>query len=99
MKAIHKFRLRINDDSRVLMAKHYEALSVSLIGGELYLWAIVETNDPLEMVCFKIRGTGHPLREVGQYVGTARDATAGLVWHVFESPAACAALKELENAE
>jgi hypothetical protein len=61
--------------------------SVQIQGGQLCLWAEVQTNQPLEKRRFIVIGTGHPFPPVETrpdiYIGTVQDGA--LVWHIYES--------------
>lgn len=91
MKTVWKFELPVQDDVTVSMPQGAIVLDVqSAHAGMLTLWAIVHPDEPTEDRAFHVRGTGHPLGEVGQYVATVSDGP--FVWHVFE-----AAVVDLDN--
>lgn len=48
----------------------------------LEMWATVDTEAPREVRVFHVRGTGHDLAGVGEYIDSV---SAGMfVWHCFE---------------
>jgi tagatose-1,6-bisphosphate aldolase non-catalytic subunit AgaZ/GatZ len=60
-------------------------LTVAMQGGDLYLWAEVDPNQPTTDRRFYVIGTGAPLPDgYRHYVGTAHDTAAAHVWHVYE---------------
>jgi len=54
-------------------------------GGRPTVWAEVETNNRLERRAFVCVGTGHPLEQVGAYVGSYADDP--FIWHIYEAAA------------
>lgn len=49
------------------------------------LWALVDTEAPLEVRTFSVYGTGHPMHNHPmEYIGTAHLSGGSLVLHVFE---------------
>ncbi len=86
MSTIWKFAIpvRIDTETYVHMPLDARVLTIAAQRDDLCLWAIVEPNTRCERRYFCVRGTGHTLGDVGEYVGTAHMAN-GLVWHVFEA--------------
>lgn len=83
---IWKFSLQIIDRQIVQMPSSARILSVQMQGGELMLWAVVDTAEALKSHYIEIFGTGHPMPPLvpdaeRQFYGTVQDN--GLVWHVF----------------
>ncbi len=83
---IWKFPLPVGDEVGVVMPAGGRVLTVAAQGDVMVLWAIVDPGAPFVERAFEVRGTGHPLGEVGEYVGTAL-LVSGLVFHVFEASA------------
>ncbi len=81
---IWKFPLPIGDDVRVRMPRHARVLSVAAVRDEVFLWAIIDPAEPEVSRPFSVRGTGHELGEVGEYVGTVVLLGGALVFHVFD---------------
>lgn len=62
-----------------------EVLCVQEQHGDIYLWAIVETNSPVYTRKFVMRWTGTPFNgSEGKYIGTVQHSDS-LVYHVFEA--------------
>jgi hypothetical protein len=61
-------------------------LTVQMQRGQPQLWALVDTDAPRTDYLFRIAGSGHPIDEVVQYIGTFQMASGDLVFHVFEVP-------------
>lgn len=84
MKKIYKYEIPIEDAPSVPMPIGAQVLSVAASGGDsLLLWALVDTEAPVEDRHLAICGTGHPVREVGAFIATVQDSP--FVWHVFEA--------------
>jgi hypothetical protein len=89
LKTVYKYALK--GDGNVLdLPADAQPLSVGFQGEMLYLWALVDTADPIETRSFWVGGTGHvlPARDL-IYIGTAQKETGSfaspdLVLHVFE---------------
>jgi hypothetical protein len=95
MRAIWKFPLPTGDGGVVLstpvkmpegaIIRHFEVLmSGRLPEPSLHptIWAEVDTEAPQVARQFVTVGTGHPLRNVGAYVGTY--PSGPFVWHIYE---------------
>lgn len=84
MSTIYKYALAITDDATVEMPRGAKVLAIesSLVPHALFLWAIVDPDAPLETRHFSVRGTGHPLGDVGKHLATIQ--AGPFVWHVFE---------------
>lgn len=88
MKTIYKYPLAVEDTVTISLPLGAQVLTVKqdttrqLGRGNLVLWAIVE-HDQLSTTRydFEVRGTGHPLGQVGDYISTVQDGP--FVWHVF----------------
>lgn len=83
METIWKFKAPIDDTIRIKMPVGAVVLSVQAQNGEPCIWAIVNPAVDVEFRTFHWRGTGHPLGEVGRFVGTVQ--FPGLVFHLFEA--------------
>lgn len=83
---IWKFPLPIGGSVRVAMPDGARVLAVAAPGRteQPCVWAIVHPDAELVDRVFEVRGTGHPLGEVGDYVGTFTLMQGSLVFHVFE---------------
>lgn len=88
MKAVWKFPFVVNDRVTIAMPEGARILHVAQqprnTAYRATIWAEVETDaDEVERT-FYVVGTGHPMGDVGTYVGTI--VTPFLVWHVYEEP-------------
>lgn len=83
MKTIYKYTVPIAE-SEVEMPQGAQILSAELAAPRqcIFVWAVVDTDAPLENRRLAVRGTGNPLDEVGAFIGTVQDPP--YVWHVFE---------------
>lgn len=91
MKTIYKYELREQSYQTVEIPGGPGAwfLHVGWQPDALYVWAMVDTDKPMQDVRFKILGTGWPIEGDGvewSFVGTVQ-TPVGLVWHVFKERA------------
>lgn len=89
MKTIYRYSADIEyDDFTIDMpvgAQVLHARAFAQAGGlQVDVWAVVDTEASTESRAFSVRGTGHPLGEVGAHIATVFDG--GLVWHIFDAP-------------
>ena len=85
MKTIWKFDTVVADEVEIVMPEGAEIIHVApwMTPAFLQLWAVVDPEAPRVGRRLSIRGTGHPLGEVGDHLGTVQ--SQGLVWHLFEA--------------
>lgn len=85
MKTIWKFSLELTDEQDVVAPEGGKLLSVQEQNGQLYLWALVDSDAEKIPYRISIVGTGHNAIAVEskRYVGTVQTAGGTLVWHVF----------------
>lgn len=82
-KTIWKFPLLIGDNVKIMMPAEAVVVKVAAEAPHtLAIWAIVDSRATLTVRKFTVRGTGHPLDDVGAYLGTVQDDP--FVWHIFE---------------
>lgn len=83
MKTIWKFPLEVTDRQSIELPAQYEFLSVADQGGQLCLWAEVETTGESVVRTIWIVGTGNPIPKVAAaFIGTV--LMPPFVWHVYE---------------
>lgn len=84
-KTIHKYQIEKFGITNVPMPEGAEILTAKMQSKKLCIWAIVDTDKPLQdrkLFCY---GTGHPIPDSVTkqcHIGTVIDD--GYVWHVFE---------------
>jgi len=83
MRTIWKYSFIIScSPQQVGIPEDSEYLHVEMQGSNLCLWALVEpSNKPIKHD-FMVYGTGFPIEDGYEYVGTGLEN--GLVWHLFE---------------
>ena len=88
MKTIWKFPIEITDVQPVNMPQGAEILSAQMQGGQLCLWALVDSEKLTTERVIEVFGTGNPIHvDMGvgrKFIATAQTAQMPLVWHVFE---------------
>ena len=83
MLSVWKFKLEVTDLQQVEMPQGAQLMTVQEQGGELCLWAAVDTEAPKESRTIEIIGTGNPFHEASRrYVASVQQGV--FVWHVFE---------------
>jgi hypothetical protein len=87
MKTIYKYQLGVGDFVSLFLPAGAQVLTVQTQNGVPYVWAMVDTEQPVQRRDFCWRGTGHPLGDVGPYVETIQVSDGRLVFHLFEAPA------------
>ena len=94
MFSVWKFELVAADSPVVRMPEGAEVLSVAErgeFGNRLDMWALVDTDAPLQDRRFRVVGAGHSFSDAEdcRFVATVQ-TDVGLVWHVFEAEAGVA---------
>ena len=84
MSKVFKYLVRAVDRVTLEMPKGAKLLSFQCQNDQLCLWALVDPKAPTETRSFRVVGTGHPIEEPGEFVGTAQMRGGLLVWHLFE---------------
>jgi hypothetical protein len=83
MKTIWKYQIPVADTFHLMMPEGAQVLTVQMQGGVPTLWCVVEPDAPQEQRWFEMRGTGHLVGEVGDYIATIQLHGGALVFHVF----------------
>ena len=83
--SVWKFELPIDDTVYATMPDGAEVLSVQAQFGVPCIWVLVDPAMPKVTKKFHWRGTGHPLGDVGAFVGTVQLHGGSLVFHLFEA--------------
>lgn len=81
MKTIWKFQLP-SPLCVIEMPAGATVIRVGRQGASICLWAIVETDNPMETRSFATVGTGHRIPPESRHLGTWDDGP--FVWHLFE---------------
>lgn len=84
MKTIFKYSFPHTTESfGISLPKGAEIVHVEQQRGEYCMWAIVDTNNELEVRRFEIVGTGQAIPASSVYVRTWQIGSL-FVWHLFE---------------
>ncbi|WP_299078016.1 hypothetical protein [uncultured Paraglaciecola sp.] len=85
MKTIYKYTLERTDWQEVAIPDDARVLSVMVQGGEICVWAEVDTENELRNWGFWVVGTGNPIPENctnnGNHIGSVIDGP--FVWHIY----------------
>lgn len=82
MLTIHKYK--ITGTGPIEMPVQQKILTAQFQKDALYIWAMVETDNPKEKVMFELVGTGHEVLPNSKrlYIATAQEGS--YVWHLFQ---------------
>jgi len=83
MKTVWKYDLYFSPNVNITMPKGAKILSVQNQYDNLHLWALVDTEAPLELRTFAVFETGEFKESYGNHLATVQ--IRGFVWHVFET--------------
>lgn len=81
MKTIWKFQL-FQPVQEIEVQRDARFLHLALQGYIPTVWAEVDPARITQQVVIRTYGTGHPITEGGEYLGTLQDAE-GFVWHFY----------------
>ena len=81
---IFKYNIPITDSHSIGIPTDADLLSVQKQGAMFCLWAIVNTDNPVELVHIEVIGTGNAMDDrKRRYISTVQDGN--LVWHFFQN--------------
>ena len=85
MKKIYKYQLRLEDRQKISMPKKAELLHVAEQEDRVWVWALVETDNPIVEREVRVLTTGHPLWGIDslKHIGTFMILDGDFVGHVF----------------
>lgn len=86
MNIIYKYKLELGEVDQITMPEKANILQIGAQHGSLWIWALVDTDNPDETRTFRLYGTGHEIEDLKnlQYIGTVSVMEGRLVLHVFE---------------
>lgn len=82
MDTVYKYRVPFDDNVDIETYECAEVLAFDVQEGQLTIWARVDTTLPPVVRRLRLAGTGHPLDNAREYIGTCQDGV--YVWHLFE---------------
>lgn len=82
MKIVWKFPLGMGPN-KIDMPIGAKVVDVAMQGGFPHLWVEVQDPEKVERRLFEVFGTGHPIPDEYDHVGTFHDPP--FVWHVYEN--------------
>ena len=80
MKAIYKYPIGFGVNE-IIIPSNWKIVKFDKQNGNLFFWALIDTNYDKVKVNFAIYGTGHPIPKENIYIGTCFDNE--FVWHLF----------------
>ncbi len=86
MHAVWKYTLPMDDTFSIEMPRGTKVLSVAFQGGDVRMWAEVNSDELVVERRFRMCGTGHPMpaNEARRFVGTVLIHGGDIVLHLFE---------------
>lgn len=84
MKTIYKYQLESKSLNEIELPEHAEILSVQIQNDIPCLWAMVNTDYPIEKRGVRIFGTGEKINPLEPLIFIDTFQFMGLVFHVFE---------------
>jgi len=84
MLRIFKYTLDTIDEQVIKLPEFYKILSLKVQNNTPRLYVLI--NDKIEEekeIRIRIYGTGHPVDEVGEFIGTYQLSNGQLVFHAF----------------
>ena len=83
---IFKYPIEITDIQDLILPADSKILSFQFQNGMPCIWALVHTaaGTPDVRRRIHIYGTGHPIIQQGQFVGTVQQPNSPFVWHLFD---------------
>ncbi len=90
MKTVHKYLLppcTLGEGSNVNMPEGAQILTVSIKDRSAFIWALVETDNPVDIRFFRVYATGQEIakQETIKYIGTLFPHDGVYTYHVFEA--------------
>lgn len=85
MRTVWKYQLPVDDTSVFTMPSGARVLPYieSYLGhAVLTIWVEVDTDQPPAHRMLAVHGTGHPIHEDEEYIGTVRDGQ--FMWHIYD---------------
>jgi len=84
MKTIYKWTLAVIGKQVLSLPKGTKFLDVQMQGGMPQLWGLCNPENEKEDRTILMFGTGNPVKDEGEYIGTFQMEEGALVFHVFE---------------
>lgn len=84
MKAIYKYQIPVRDRVGIAVPGLIKWLFVAVQRETPCIWALVDTDEPIQRHLLHVRGTGHPFDGTeGEHLGSFLLDGGALVFHVF----------------
>lgn len=84
MRTVYKYSIQVTDEFTLALPQGAEIVHVAVQNYRPQLWALVDTDRPLEIRRFAVRGTGHVVDDALRHVGSFLLADDTFVGHLFE---------------
>ena len=85
MQTIYKYPLSSHRETTVRLPSGAKVLKIDVQNGDLFLWALVDTDAFLETRTIEVYGTGHPIPDGNRvFINTFFVHGGEYVFHAFE---------------
>ena len=84
MKTVYKYPFNIEDNFSLSMPEGAMIIYAECQHGVPCLWAFVDTLKRTVERKFRLAGTGHPIIENIEHIGSFKMFDGDLIWHLFE---------------
>lgn len=83
-KTIYRYVVPVDDRAHII-ATMGDPVAVAIVGHEyMEFWAEYQKGAGVKERVFQVFGTGHPVPDGANYVGTGQRTNLGLVFHLYE---------------
>jgi hypothetical protein len=82
-RRMFRYTVPVDDRSHELALAGDPVAVAAASDGVVEFWA-EDHGEPKAIRDFRVFGTGHPLPDAAQWVGTCPRTESGLVWHLYE---------------
>lgn len=84
MRTIYKYPVKRQGPFELTLPANAQIVRFADQDGVLFIWAIVDTDQPPAVRYFQVIGTGHEIGfEYNKHIGTCEQAW--FIWHLFEN--------------
>ena len=85
MQTVWKYEINSDDYVSLNLPLGAKPLEVQKQHGHVYLWCLVDPQQTIhEKRTFRLAGTGHPIKDNVDFIGTFQLDGGALVFHLFE---------------
>ena len=83
MRQMFRYEVPVDDQAHAFALTCNPVAAANAAGDVVEFWAEHDTTQAECDQAFRVFGTGHPLPEHAEWIGTCPRDRAGLVWHLY----------------